>query len=244
MSESAISPEELEWIGRYCNHQLRGEELALFEARLVSDKNWKKSVEELRFLALGIQEANLQDAMQDFHATVPDAALRLVRLSIGVKWMAAASVILVIMIAVAVSLLGRDHYDRLYVSYFETDPGLPIPMSEGRQKDYNFYDGMIYYKEQQYKIAIEKWKEQGTRYGFTDTINYYIGAAYLNAGAYNKANAYLGKVQAVTGSSFYGRAVWSLALIQLKKKDEVRARTLLKTLKGDPLAQRLLEELK
>lgn len=128
-------------------------------------------------------------------------------------WYAAASIVLVL----AGTWFYRTHSlsaESVYARYFVPDPGLPVVMS-GNDNNYSFYDGMISYKEEDYHRAIEIWTEIYKKNEANDTLQYYMGLAFLNN--HNpEAVSYLQRVAQNQESVWRDRAIWYLTLACLK----------------------------
>lgn len=239
-----ISQEELDLIDRYFQNSLNDEELSSFEDRLVSDADWKKKVDELRLLSIGIKEAVLREKLDDFHKNRSKPAMKVLPAKTGIKrWLAAASVIAIAVLA-GLLLFEKPEGEKLFSSYYTPDPGLPVVMGDEENNNYTLYDGMIDYKEGNGNIAIKKWKSIGDKTGYTDTLNYYIGLAFLNEGSYTEASKYLDKVLASKQSVYNEKAGWYKALLHIKNKEPEAAKTLLQQLGDYPRARELYHQIK
>ena len=124
--------------------------------------------------------------------------------------------------------------------YFIPDPGLPVTMSSTRQ--YQFYDGMVSYKEADYDKAISIWKSIAQNNNSSDTVQYFIGVAYLNTDQYNDALQQLLPIAEGKGK-WKDKAAWYLAITYLKLNQPKKAANWLKTIPSYPEANELLEEL-
>jgi len=63
------------------------------------------------------------------------------------------------------------------VEYFKPDAGLITSM--GGNENYEFYRGMVDYKQGNYKAAISRWKDQLKLKKDNDTLNFYIGVSLM-----------------------------------------------------------------
>lgn len=233
-----ISQEELVLIEKYLQHRLSAAELLGFEQRLSADAEWQQKVEEVRLLVVGIQEAVLQDKVDQFHKEINPATLKAVsfRKSRWKKWMAAAAVLI---IAVA-GLLYFNTRQTLFDAYYTPDEGLPTYM--GVADNYEFDKAMVEYKTGDYQKAITAWQQLLKDNPGNDTLNYFIGSAFLAGKDTKQAKAYFDKIISVPGSAFMQHAKWYKALILLKEGNRKDAADLLKTT-GHPKKEALLHKL-
>ena len=121
--------------------------------------------------------------------------------------------------------------DQLYTQYYSTDPGLPTTLN--LQKNRPFVEGMIDYKMGKAEAAIERWRPLLQGAPSNDTLQYYLGMAYLEADQINLAVKQLEQVE-LSSTSFSGRAQWYLALAHLKNANTTEAIRLLRQIaEGD-----------
>lgn len=150
-------------------------------------------------------------------------------------WWAAAAILLVV--AGIWFLRPDDSPDTLATRYFKADPGLPVTMSS--TLDYQFYDGMVSYKEGNYDKAIQIWLGLA---GASDTLRYYIGMAYINQARYPDALNQLLPLTKIA-NEWQEKATWFAAIGYLRLNQPEAAATLLKTIPNYPPAKELLKEL-
>lgn len=121
--------------------------------------------------------------------------------------------------AVVIVLLLRQFYtpptttEGLFADFFEQDTGLPVVMSSD-EHNYTFYDGMVSYKEEDYKKALQIWEQIANP---SDTLLYYTGMAYLNSDDLTNAIRSLERVATDEDSQWHQKAIWYLALSLLKQ---------------------------
>lgn len=177
-----------------------------FRERLTSDTELAKMTGEIKLLSIGIQEVSLQKKLSQFHQ--PTTSRKVISIN---KWLIAASVLFAV-------LIGTYFFTRtkntLYTAYFQPDPGLITPMSS--TSDYSFYHAMTDYKSGNYSAAIKTWEGLLSERPSSDTLNYFLGAAYLADNKTGKAVSSFEKVIADSTSYFIKDAYWYLGLAQLK----------------------------
>lgn len=155
-------------------------------------------------------------------------------------WYAAAAVVIVL--ATWFYRNSTPSAEKIYARYFIPDAGLPVVMSSAND-NYDFYDGMVSYKEGDYNRAIEIWKKIHHENPANDTLQYFIGAAYLNNNDSN-AIASLLPVAENDNSRWQPKAMWYLALAYVKYGRKEEAAIWLKKLSGDEQARLLEKDIK
>src|SRR5690606_38198090 len=131
----------------------------------------------LRLFALAIQESELEDRLKDFHCHID--APRSIRPKGWSKWAVAACTI-GLLLAGILFFFSRTPEEKLFVQFYRPDPGLPTLM--GVSDHYEFENAMVSYKMGSYGEAIEGWRQLLKTYPQNDTLNYFIGSAYLAEG--------------------------------------------------------------
>ncbi|HMR82351.1 MAG TPA: tetratricopeptide repeat protein [Niabella sp.] len=237
-NENSILEEELALIEQYLHRQLPAAELLSFEQRLSADADWRQKVEAVRLMMVGIQEAVLQDKLDQFHNEINPATLKAVSLqkSSWKKWMAAAAVLII----VVAGLLYFNTRPTLFDAYYTPDEGLPTYM--GVADNYEFDRAMVEYKTGDYQKAITTWQQLLKDNPGNDTLSYFIGSAFLADKDTRQAKAYFDKTIGVPGSAFLQHAKWYKALILLKEGNREEAANLLKTTEH-PKKEALLHKL-
>lgn len=154
-------------------------------------------------------------------------------------WYVAAAIALIVSSA-GLIIWQQTREKDLFARYFQSDPGLPVVMSSSDA--YDFYDGMVSYKEGQFQDAIVKWESLGEKRGYTDTLQYYVGMAQIQISKYAEAASHLQIVAENNKSAFREQATWYLALVHIKLGDKASATRWLKTIPGYEQADKLLAE--
>lgn len=239
-----ISQQEFEAIERYLQGNMPETERTAFEESLAEDKDFQRTVENYRNLIEGIESTSLKYAMDRFHDEMETSD------SAGesnpkknypfVKYLIAASVLLAIGLTSWFVATRQSPQEELFAAYFEPDPGLITPMSSTGQ--YDFYVGMIKYKRGDYEEAINKWVPLLNAKPQNDTLNYFLGVAYLALGNEDKALPYLKTSVENDGFSFIDDTYYYLGLAYLKNENrEAAIRALQQSNSGR--AKELLAEL-
>jgi tetratricopeptide (TPR) repeat protein len=85
--------------------------------------------------------------------------------------------------------------------------------------DFEFFDGMVSYKRAEYQLAIEKWQNLLADKPQNDTLNYFLGVAYLAEKNQLKTIEFLTKVAGDSNSIFFKDVNFYLGLAYLKNDD-------------------------
>ena len=221
--------ENFDLIERYLLEKMTVEERTAFQERLENEPDLRLEKDAISDLILGVESLGLKNKLSERKIGGETAG--------KVVEMKSTSIFSIQKLAVAASIaaiffcgwwfLNPDinEEDLLFSSAFITDPGLPTRMSE--TTNYDFYDAMVEYKMENYDKAIEIWNTSTTDIG-KDTLDYYLGMAYLNQNNYEKA------IQKLLGidknSAFSDKSKWYVLNILLKEKKYIEAKELMKVL--------------
>ncbi|MEO9003604.1 MAG: hypothetical protein ABI288_02655 [Ginsengibacter sp.] len=219
-----IPEEELEIIEQYVLKQMPDDEYVAFTSKLQNDTILRNKVKSVRLLFIGIQEATLNDKIEEFHndsfsSKKNEGKIRNKVISMN-RWLVAASVIVVIGVGALLFFNQSNKSDKLFAEYFKQDPGLITAMSSS--DNYLFDRAMIDYKTGEYASAIESWGKLLKTNPGSDTLNYFLGSANLAQGNTHEAIGYFKNVVSNRASVFYKDANWytGLALLKSNKKRE------------------------
>lgn len=215
-----ISPEEYETIERFLQNEMTEADAAAFKIKLQADKILQQKTEEVKLLLVGIKEVSLEEQMVKFHNSMSiKKAGRVVAFS--KRWLIAASVLAIACLSLWWFAGRENKYDKLYASYFTPDPGLITAM--GSSENYSFEKAMVEYKEGNYKKAIEAWSALRSAQQQSDTLNYFLGMAYLAMNKKARAKEFLTLITNDSNKSFYKDACWYLGLVFLKEGEKEKA---------------------
>ena len=224
-----ISQKEFESLESYILDRMDHDEKLSFEAELQSDPVLMEKYIEIRQLLEGIEEAELREKLDQFHKEI-EANKKKGRTKklflFSSPFVVAASILIVVIISVYL-LVRPGANQRLYAAFYEPDPGLVTAMSSSNS-EYEFDRGMVDFKTGNYKTAIERWQPLLKDRQGSDTLNYFIGSAYL---ALNEADMAIPKLEIVSqnpGSMFLDDANWYLALAYIQKGQIQKAAKALK----------------
>jgi len=232
-----MSQEDFEQIEKYLDGLLEGNSLELFRKRMDDDTSFYSVVQEQKLLRDAVQEEQLRDRLNDFHSSLESArdtaTQRSGKVVLFRPWMRYAAVACV---AILISWGGftflkestnnnLNENEQLFASHFKPDPGLPTTMST--YSNYKFYEAMVDYKRGKYNIAISKWRKLRKDNTENDTLNYFLGVAYLAEGQPQMAISFLQNSTQIIESNFRSEAYYYLGLAHLKEGKNNEARTAL-----------------
>ncbi len=211
--------EEQDLFEKYLLGTMEVHEKAALESRLQSEPVLNDKFLEFKRMFSAIEEAGLRSKLQDFHrdwdnnGKVKTFHLRKHRTFL---W-AAATIALLIALGGIWQLFVSNSNEKLFNEYFTPDPGLPTVM--GNTDNYDFYEAMVDYKQGNYGAALQKWGDQLPGKMDNDTLNYFIGSAYLANGEADKAIPCFDRVLISDQPSFKNEAAFYLGLAHLKKNE-------------------------
>lgn len=208
---SNISQDLLETIERYYNDSIASGERVVFEKKLQNDPEFKTQVEDIKTLLLGIETQALKEQLNDFHKDIKKTEKNTKVRFLTFRKFAAAAIIIAFG---SFLFFNKPANEKLYAKYFKPDPGLPTTMSN--TEDFKFYDAMVNYKRGDYTLAIEKWESLLSHKPQNDTLNYFVGVAYLADKNEKTSIPYLEKTVQQTNSVFKNEAFYYLGLAYLK----------------------------
>lgn len=219
-----ISQQELETFEQFISKQMNVEEKAAFTKKLGSDIALQHKLQTVKLLLVGIKEAALEKKLEEFHNDL--TCLKKNRIQTSTKnftlkrWWIAASVLVIIGLSWLLFLNRDTTEEKLFASYFQPEPGLISPMSVS--DNYLFHRAMVDYKVGDYDAALKTWENLLASKPENDTLNYFVGSAYLMKEKEEMAIAHFEKVIAKENSAFKNDALWytGLALLKLNKKTQ------------------------
>jgi tetratricopeptide (TPR) repeat protein len=214
-NQSDISQEQFELIERYLTDSMNDDERSSFEKLLNENERLRKQVDEERILFQAVEEEALREKLNEFHKEFDEENNKVRSIRPYKKYAIAASIALLIGLSLWLTLGRMSVHERLFTEYFVPDPGLITPMSA--TSDYEFYRGMVDYKQGKYDLAIDRWNQLIAQDPENDTLNFYMGVSYLALEDPAQALLYLNKVPIATQSIFIPEVYYFLGLAELKE---------------------------
>lgn len=241
---SEITQEEFERVEAYILGTLSSDQKDDFEEQLAQDEKLATHTEEIASMIRASQASALRLKLDDFHEEMDKNATPITSIRRkGNIWKyagIAAAIILFLLGSYYITSTNPENQD-LFAQYYEADPGLITRMSE--EGNYNFNRAMVDYKSGNYVAAIEVWESMKKINPTNDSINYFLGSAYLAKKSPSEAISYFKQNLEQDNSTFREDCIWYLALAYININDIEQAKVYLAQ-SSRPEAQNLLATLK
>lgn len=240
-----ISQEELESLEKFIFHQMSEEENEAFMQKLNLNLALQHKLQAINHLVVGIQEAELEKKLDEFHNDLTSIKKNKRHFSFDFilqkKWWVAASVLIIVSLGLLFIFNGDSQGEKLFASYFNPEPGLISAMSTS--DNYLFDRAMVDYKVGNYNAALKTWESLLVSNPGNDTLNYFIGSAWLMKEKDENAIQYFEKVIASQNSAFRNDALWYTGLVLLKSNKKTEAASFIERAEHENAAA-LLKELR
>ena len=226
-----ITPEEWDLIETWMDQNDIPGEAPLLKGELSQIPDVLRKIEDVKKVREEIEDSIRRAKIKAFHLSLSadeeDSSTKKIankKISSKAVWFA---------IAASVELLFgifwmTDHSnnsEKIFAKNFKPDIGLPLKMSTANAS--GFYEGMLNYKQENYKEAIEKWEVLLTENPESDTLNYFLGVANLALGNEAKSLEYLQNQERFQQGIFKEDAAWYAALAKIKEGKFQEAREFL-----------------
>ncbi len=236
-----ISQQDFELIDLFLNNNLTEKQEKKFLNRLEKDPVFKQQFEEIKLLGKAVEEQVLKEKLDEFHQKATSSVIPITGKPVFYRMIGlVASIVLILGIGGFYLLNKPSKNEKIFASYFKPDPGLATTM--GITTKYAFLDAMVHYKQGKYTTAIKKWKLLLNKKPENDTLNYFLGVAYLAENKEDKAIAFLDFVAKNKQSTFYKEANYYLGLAYVKKGNNAFAKKFL-TFSESKLGKQIIADL-
>jgi tetratricopeptide (TPR) repeat protein len=216
-SKKSISQPEFERIESYIFGLMTPEDKNSFEAELQQDQTLRANYEDIKVILREVELSSLKERMEEFHSEMKSEPVIPILPKKDFKWkpLAIAAAVLFLLVISIWAFLGiTPENEKLYMAYYHTDPGMVTAM--GSQANYEFDRGMVDYKTEEYRAAITRWEKLLSEKPENDTLNYFLGSAFLAIGDTEQAKSYLEKATQFESGVFQKEASWYLGLTLVK----------------------------
>lgn len=248
-----ISQEEFEKFERYILGHMEAKERIAFENTIASDKVLSQKLDDMKVILEGVEEAAFRNNLDEIHQELeketsepkepkkPAEKVDNVKLFPWKSFSIAASLLLITGFFAWLLLFRSDPNERLFMAYYQADPGLVTAMSS--ESNYEFDRAMVDYKSGLYQEALRRWTPLLEEKPENDTLNYFVGSAHLALKDAKIAQSFLEKVTRLPEGRFLQDAYWYLALSYLSEGEiELAKKNLEKS--DHPDKEDLMESLK
>ena len=227
-SPTQIPQEEWDLIETYLDHKGTGNEAQELKQKVSELTDSTKKIKHVQKVRKEMEDSIRQSKIKEFHKHIPMAddskATRRIRFKPHGMWYAMAAV-LVLLFGLFWMLKEDNTSEKIFAAHFKPDIGLPLKM--GTKNEYGFYEGMVDYKQGNYKEAIAQWELLLNEKPENDTLNYFLGVTYLAEGNSEKSLEYLEPNQKFTNGIFSNEAPYYTALAKIKEGKFEAAKKLL-----------------
>ena len=226
-NHSDISQEQFEQIEKYLSNSMDAEERFEFDKILIGNDQLREQVDEQQILFQAVEEQSLREKLNEFHKGIEVENTKVKSIRSYKKYAIAASIALLLGLGYWLTMGQKSAHEKLYAAYFAPDPGLITPMSA--TSDYEFYRGMVDYKQGEYELAINRWDSLIKLNPENDTLNFFMGVSYLALEDPSQALPYLKKVSDSSQSIFNPEVFYYLGLAELKEGNTEAAKVAFET---------------
>ena len=232
-----LSPQECDLIETWLDQNGAQGQAPLLNEKLNQIPDVARKIEHVKKVREEIEDSIRKSKISEFHKHVlPDKkdsgiktiANKLIK-SNAVRYGIAA--ILVVFFGIFWMMKSNSTSEKIFAENFKPDIGLPLKMNT--QNAQGFYEGMLDYKQENYKEAIEKWQVLLKTKPENDTLNYFLGVAHLALGNAAKSLEYLESQERFRQGIFKEDAAWYAALAKIKEGKLEEGRQYLKNNPSD-----------
>ncbi len=214
-----ITPEEWSLIEAHLDDQ------KVSKASLLNIPQLEEKIKQIQTIREEIEDSIRQSKIKAFHSHILDKkTVSMKRSNAKTIWYSMAAV-LVVLIGIFWFIQRPSASEKLFVEHFKPDVGLPLKM--GTTNSVEFYEGMVAYKQGNYKSAIDQWQVLLKDNPTNDTLNYFIGVSHLAEGNSLKSLQYLENQEQYNEGIFEEDAAYYAALANIKEGKFNEAKRLL-----------------
>jgi predicted Zn-dependent protease len=225
-----ISSREWELIEIWLDQNDVQGEVPLTNEQLTHIPNLEEKIEHVKKIREEIEDSIRRSKIKEFYkhflADEKDSDIKSITnyKTKSAVWYTAAAVV-VVLVGIYWMMANSNSSEKIFAANFKPDVGLPLRMSTENAN--GFYEGMLDYKQENYKEAIEKWQVLLEIKPGNDTLNYFLGVAHLALGNAAISLEYLENQERFRPGIFKEDAAWYTALAKIKQGKPEEARVLL-----------------
>ncbi len=227
-----ISPEEWDLIENWLDQNDITANTQMLSDKLTQIPNISQKIEHVEKVREEIEDSIRRSKIKEFHKNIStDEQSSNIKSIAPIKsksnriWYAAAAV-LVVLIGIYWMMGTSNTSKKIFAKNFKPDNGLPLRMNTADAS--GFYEGMLDYKQENYEAAIDTWQVLIETNPESDTLNYFLGVAYLAMGDATKSLEYLENQERFQQGIFKEDAAYYAALANIKEGNFREAKALLK----------------
>ncbi len=208
-----MTTELLEYIEEYLEGKISRTTLEQKAAEQEEDIDLDAEIEWLTNSQIAVEASGLREQIKEIFPKPQQQGARVInfRSRTGIIAVAAS----VLLLVVGYFGLFYNPEPSLYAQFEYVDPGIPVLMSQ--TDEYELYDAMSYYSEEDYATAEDKLRALTQTNTQNDTLFYYLGASQLYQSKLKSAIENLDIVSKNTDSEYQEKAEWLKTLAHLKE---------------------------
>ena len=241
-----ITPEEWDLIETWMDHKDVPGEAPAFNKKVAQIPNILQKIEYIKKVREEIEDSIRQSKIKEFHKYASfnekESGIKNIadkKIHSKAVWLSIAAA-LAVLFGIFWMMDNSNKAEKLFAENFKPDIGLPLKMSN--TSSYGFYDGMLDYKQENYKEAIAKWQILLEAKPENDTLNFFLGVTNLALGDAVKSMEYLQNQERFQQGIFKEDAAWYAALAKIKEGEFDEAKVFLKN-SSSVRNKKLLKEL-
>ncbi|UZD22870.1 tetratricopeptide repeat protein [Algoriphagus halophytocola] len=235
-----ITPIEYELIEAKLDGTLADMQMKALRELEAEDADWSLKVEEVKALRQDLESYLVKTELDKIHEKAFPAEKSKTRQLPQWIWGVAAAIALILVGWISFQFLFTETHEKLFTTYYETDPGLITAMSG--TDSYEFDRGMVDFKEGKYEEALALWQPLLEEKPTGDTLLYFVAMANLELENYIESQEYLEKILTGNPSEFKQDAEWYLGLLYLRNGQTEKAKGYFSN-SNKPEAKEILEKL-
>lgn len=219
-ADQQFSQESFETIERYLRQQMTREEVAQFEQKLAGDPDLQQELTAVKVAIEAVEVGGMKERVHEVGKHFHDQTEPKKGLLISMKRLVILAALITGAVAVWWWLTPTSTNDALFAEFVTVEPGAPVPMSAvGEEYAYRYFDGMVDFKEELYRDALNKWTPLLESADDGDSLLYFIGAAYFSLGEFDRSKEFHQQVTALPAGRYNYKAEWFAVLASLKIND-------------------------
>ncbi len=219
-ADQQFSQESFETFERYLRQQMSREEVAEFEQKLAGDPDLQQELSAVKVAIEAVEVGGMKERVHEVGKHFHDQTKPKKGKLISMKRFVMLAALFTGALAVWWWLTPTSTNDALFAEFVTIEPGAPVPMSAvGEDYTYRYFDAMVDFKEELYRDALNKWTPLLESTDDSDSVLYFIGAAYFSLGEFNRSKEFHQKVTALTAGRYNYKAEWFTVLASLKVND-------------------------
>ncbi|MFK7756276.1 MAG: tol-pal system YbgF family protein [Flavobacteriales bacterium] len=239
MSDTPISETEFERIERFLLGKLTESDAQSFLAELEKNSELVAKTETVKIQMEAVKDVSRKEFLDEVHSSLDSNKVKPLDSPFSkLKSLSIAASVAVLVGIGAIHVLSQNQSNDLYAQHFKADEGLITPM--GSNDNYEFFRGMVDYKQGNYEEAIARWKGQLVLKKDNDSLNYYIGVSLMAQDHTEAAIPFLKQAEENQGGAFYQDVLYYRALAELNEGRESIAKEYLNRC-SSPKAKKLLD---